>query len=70
MSTALDADADVDVGEGVLAGDQNGLVDLEPEDLRLEKVDGRAVDVDEAAALLGVCDRGGSLCMQSERCRS
>ena len=61
VSTTLDADADVNGTEGILAGDQNGLVDLEAEDLRLEQVDGRAVDVDEAATLLRVGDSSRSL---------
>ena len=61
VSTTLDADADVDSTESILAGNQNGLVDLEPEDLRLEEVDGGAVNVDEATALLGVGDRSGGL---------
>ena len=61
VSTTLDADADVDGREGVLASDQDGLVDLEAEDLRLEELDGGAVDVDEATALFGVGDGGGSL---------
>ena len=62
MSTTLDANADVDGTEGILASDQNGLVNLETEDLRLEEVDGGAIDVNEATALLGVGDRGRGLC--------
>ena len=64
MSTALDAHADIDGTESVFASYEHGLVDLEAEDLRLEEVDGGAVDVDETAALLGVCYRGGSLVVQ------
>lgn len=61
MSTTLDADADVDGAESLLTSDQDGFVDLEAEDLRLEEVDGGAVDVDETTALLGVGNRGGGL---------
>ena len=64
MSTTLDADTDVDRTEGILASNQDGLVDLEAEDLRLEEVDGGAVNVDEAAALLGMGDRGRGLAMR------
>ena len=61
MSSTLDAYADVDRGEGVLTGDEDGLVDLEAEDLRLDETDWGAVDVNESAALLSVCYRGGGL---------
>ena len=61
VSTTLDADTDVDGTEGLLASNQDGLVDLEAEDLRLEEVDGGAVNVDETTALLGVGNRSGGL---------
>ena len=54
VSTTLHAETDVNRREGLLAGDEDGLVDLEAQDLGLEEGDGRAVDVDEAAALLSV----------------
>lgn len=56
VTTALYTDADVDGLEGVLADDEDGLVDLEAEDLWLEEVDGRAVYFDEALAFAGVGD--------------
>ena len=40
VSTTLNADADVDGGEGVLTGDEDGFVGLEPKDLGLEEADG------------------------------
>ena len=61
VSTTLDTDTDVDSTEGILARDQDRLVDLEAEDLRLEQVDGGTVDVDETTALLGVGNRSGGL---------
>ena len=61
VATTLDTDADVDGTEGVLASYEDGLIDLEAENLRLEEVDGRTIDMDEAAALLGVRDRSSSL---------
>ena len=66
VSTTLDADADVDGTESILASYQNRLIDLESEDLRLEEVNGRAINVDEATALLGVCNRGGGLTQSFE----
>ena len=61
VSSTLHAEADVDSGERLLASNENRLVDLQPENLRLHERDGRAVEVDEATTLLGVCDRGSSL---------
>ena len=54
VSTTLHAETDVNRREGLLACDEYGLVDLIAQDLGLEEGDGRAVDVDEAAALLSV----------------
>ena len=65
MSSTLDTHTDVDRGEGVLAGDEDGLVDLEAEDLRLDETDWGTVDVNESAALLGVCYRGSGLWMSN-----
>lgn len=61
VTTTGDADADVDTGELVSADDQEGLVDLEAQDLRLDQREGLAVDLDEALALLAVGDSGGRL---------
>ena len=61
VTSTLDADADVDALERLLAGDKDTLVDLEAELLGLEEVDGRAVDADDALALTGVRDRRSSL---------
>jgi len=52
VATAGDADADVEVGELVEADDEEGLVDLEAEDLRLNELQRTAVDLDEALASL------------------
>ncbi|KAJ6263598.1 hypothetical protein Dda_2166 [Drechslerella dactyloides] len=45
VATARYADADVDVGELVEAEDEQGLVDLEAEDFRLDEVDWGPVDL-------------------------
>ena len=61
VSTTLDTEADVDSGERLLARNEDRLVDLQSEDLRLHERDGRAVEVDETTALLCVRDCSGSL---------
>ena len=58
VSTTLHAKTDVNRRKSILASDKDGLVDLEPQDLRLEERDGGAVDVDETPAFLRV--RNGS----------
>lgn len=64
VSTTLHAEADVDSRERILAGNKNGLIDLEAQDLGPEEADGRAVDVDEPAALLGVRNSSCGLLQQ------
>jgi uncharacterized protein with ATP-grasp and redox domains len=61
VSTTLGLDTDVDDAEVVLAGDENALVHLQAEDLRLEEAERLAIDANEATTLLSVCDRSGSL---------
>lgn len=61
VSTTLYADADVNRSESILSCDENGLIDLEAEDLWLQKADGGTVNVDKAATLLGVGDRSSGL---------
>lgn len=52
VTTTGDTDTDVDTGELVSADDQERLVDLEAEDLRLDQAERLAVDLDETLALL------------------
>ena len=54
VTTTLHTKPDVDCRESVLARDEDGLVDLKTQDLGLEEGDGRAVDMNETTALLGV----------------
>lgn len=61
VSTTTDADADVDTGKLVSSEKQNWLVDLESQDLWLDERKRLAVDLDQALALLAVCDGSGSL---------
>lgn len=61
VSSTLDAEADVDGGECLFTSNENRLVDLQPEDLRLNERYGGAIEVNEASTLLGVCDRRSSL---------
>jgi hypothetical protein len=58
VTSSGDANADVDVRELLEADDQEGLVDLEPQDLGLDEVQRLAVDLDEALTGLAVGDRG------------
>ena len=48
VSTTGDSDADIDVGEFLKTDNQEGFVDLESEDLWLDKVEGLSVDLDES----------------------
>jgi len=61
VTTTTDADADVNAGELVQTEEEDGLVDLEAQNLGLDKAQGLAVDLDEALALLAVCDSSGGL---------
>ena len=51
MTTTGDADADIDLGELVGAEEEDGLVELRPEDLGGEELERLAVDPDQALAL-------------------
>ncbi len=56
VSTALHAKTDVDRREGLLASNEDRLVNLEAQDLGPEKGEGGTVDVNEATSLLSVRD--------------
>ena len=60
-TTALDADADVKVGELLLSEDKDRLEGLESEGLGLDKLNGLTIDLDEATALLGKSASSGRL---------
>ncbi len=55
MTTPLDADTDVDTLELFPANEQHRLEDLVAQGLRLEELDGVAVHLQNANALLAVC---------------
>jgi hypothetical protein len=59
VSTTLDADADVDVGELLRADAEDGLVDLELQDLGFEEFNGGTVDTDETMSTLAVSNSSG-----------
>ena len=61
VSSTLHSDADIKGSKGVLSGNKDGLVDLQAEDLRLNEVDGGAVNTDEATAFPGVGDSSRGL---------
>jgi hypothetical protein len=52
VSTTGNSDADVDVGELVETNDQEGLVDLESQDLWLDEVERLSVDLNESLSCL------------------
>ena len=47
VSTTGNSDADIDVGESFQANNQEGFVDLESQDFRLDKVERLSVDLDD-----------------------
>ena len=52
VSTTSNSDTDIDTGELVKTDDQDGLVDLESQDLGLDEVEGLSVDLDESLSSL------------------
>ena len=48
VSTTGHPDADINVGKLVETNDQEGFVDLEPQNLGLDEVEGLSVDLDES----------------------
>lgn len=61
VTTTVDTDTDVDVGELVKTNDEERLVDLKSEDLWLNEGKRRSVDLDETTAGLAVGDGSGRL---------
>lgn len=58
VSSSGHAHADVDIGELLQTNDEQGLVHLEAEDLRLHEVQRLSVDLDKTLAGLAVSDGG------------
>lgn len=54
MTTAVDADTDVQVGKTLLSKDQNGLKGLEAQSLGLDQLQGNTIHTDHATASLAV----------------
>ena len=61
VSSTLGAHTDIKGCERLFTSHKYGLVDLEAEDLRLDKVDGRAIHADDTTTLLCVGDCSSSL---------
>lgn len=61
VTTTSDLDSDIDGSEVLGAEDEDGLVELGPEDLGGEKLQRLAVDLDEATALHSASDGCGIL---------
>jgi len=60
-TSSLHSDADVKVGELVLAEDENGLEGLEAKAFGLDVLNGLSINLDETTALLGESASGGGL---------
>ena len=65
-TTTLDTDTDVNVGEALLAENEDGLVDLSPQDLRLNELKRRTVDLDETVTALAISDGSGGLLLKGK----
>ena len=52
VSTTSNSDADIDVGELLETDDQEGFVDLESKNFRLDEVEGLSVNFDQALSSL------------------
>jgi hypothetical protein len=61
VSTTLHSDADVQVGEALLAQQQDGLHSLDAQGLRLDQGQRGAIDLDQALASLAQSDGDGVL---------
>jgi hypothetical protein len=59
VSTSLDTDTDVNVGKLVRANTEDGLVDLELQDIRLDELERGAIETDKTLAGLAVGNSGG-----------
>ena len=59
LTTTTDTDADINVGETLLAEEEDGLEDLQAEDLRLDQLQRDTVNTDHALSGLAVSDGGG-----------
>ena len=61
VATALHADAQIHDGKALAAQQQDRLEDLVAQHFRLDKLDGAAIDLDQATAFLAVGDRDSVL---------
>lgn len=68
LTTTLDTDANIHVGEALLAEEEDGLEKLEAQHLGLDKVEGDTVDTDHALAGLAVGDGSGGFLSRLMAC--
>ena len=61
VTTPRDPDTNINIGELVKTNNEERLVDLEAEDLRLDKLERSSIDLDETTAGLAVGNGGGRL---------
>lgn len=66
-STALDANPDVNIGETILAQEEDGLLKLVLESLGFDLLQRTAVHLDQALSALAVSDGGGSFLKEVDR---
>ena len=60
LTTTLNTDADIDVGETLLAEDEDGLEDLEAEGLWLDQLEGNTVNTDHTLSGFAVSNCSSS----------
>ena len=70
VTSTLDSDADVNLGEGLLAEDEEGLEDLQAKRLGLGELDGGAVKLNQTISGLAEGDSGGSLFCDQKSART
>ena len=61
LSSTLNSNSDVKVGESLLSQKKDRLESLKSEDLRLKKLNWTSVDLDQTSSLLAESDGGGGL---------
>lgn len=59
VTTTLDTDADINVGEALLAQDEDRLKDLQAEDLGLDQLQGNTINTNQTLASLAMSDGSG-----------
>lgn len=64
VTTTLHTDANVNVGEALLAQDQDGLKDLQTKDLWLDQLQGDTINTNQTLASLAMSDSSGGFLLR------